>query len=356
MGDPRSRLRQGVEIVTEQDFRINGLDDLGDGAGLAELNAKWVTGSIVLGRNRKEVIGEGHSTKVENLSDFRRTAERDTRSCRIHSDADCVARSRCPRTIAHCLRTLDPPVAGDRRCPMCGGEGLRLWMARDWNRGRTEVAFYYLQCRTCRTTYLRTIPEDLDRYYEDAYHRLPATTEESQALAVPEQFKLDAIGTLPGGARLLDVGSSFGVFAYLARRAGFAVDAVEPDPECGSILADLVGVRVFRDIQAPGLDRSATDDAVTLWQVFEHVPDPRRCWLESWSASSRRNSDLRDTEFRLDPGAAVRSAMDSSRRSQAPAARPNAGTCRAGCGERVRVRAPHDDGHGEPRLELIWLA
>jgi 2-polyprenyl-3-methyl-5-hydroxy-6-metoxy-1,4-benzoquinol methylase len=179
--------------------------------------------------------------------------------------------------LAHdTARSLDGggPAGDPRPCPLCGGVGLPKWSAQDGNRRVTEKRFSYLDCQTCHTTYIRVIPLDLDRYYRHGYHRLPATKSELRDLANPERFKLDALRGLPHGGRVLDVGSSFGAFAFLAHEAGLYVEVVEPDPACRTILTTMLGLHAYDDIHTADIDDPGGYDAITLWQVFEHVPDP----------------------------------------------------------------------------------
>jgi 2-polyprenyl-3-methyl-5-hydroxy-6-metoxy-1,4-benzoquinol methylase len=158
-------------------------------------------------------------------------------------------------------------------CPICGGGGVRTWIARDWNRWRSDRVFEYLKCASCGTTYLGTIPPDLQRYYEDEYHRLPGSENEVAILAERERFKLEIIRRFAMGTRLLEIGPSFGAFAYLARNAGFEVDVVEPDRGCREVLRRLGRIGVFERTDDLKDVSSGTYDVVALWQVFEHLPD-----------------------------------------------------------------------------------
>lgn len=159
------------------------------------------------------------------------------------------------------------------RCPICGGHGVPRWIAQDWNRRRSDQAFEYLLCSSCRTTYLRSIPSDLPLYYEGEYHRLPGSTQEIANLAERERFKLDIIRDYARGTRLLEIGPSFGAFAFLALNAGFDVDVVEPDPDCREVLRRLSRIRVFDRFDALEPASAGSYDVVALWQVFEHLPD-----------------------------------------------------------------------------------
>jgi SAM-dependent methyltransferase len=87
---------------------------------------------------------------------------------------------------------------------------------------------------------------------------------------------LDHLGRRhPAGARLLEVGSSTGVFLDLAARRGFDVHGVEPDPYFVDIstrrfpaLADRVTTGYFPAQRPPG-----RFDVICFNDVFEHIPD-----------------------------------------------------------------------------------
>lgn len=85
--------------------------------------------------------------------------------------------------------------------------------------------------------------------------------------------QLRAIGPLPRGSRILDLGAGDGRLAAAFARRGCAVTAVEPFRAAGA--ADGVpGVTVLRSsIETLELP-SGSFDAAVLWHVLEHLADP----------------------------------------------------------------------------------
>lgn len=79
--------------------------------------------------------------------------------------------------------------------------------------------------------------------------------------------------------RLLDVGCAYGFTLEVARERGWEGTGVEPAAAVAGGTARRLGVRVEKDLLAAGFPREAFH-AVTLWDVIEHLPDPRAALLE----------------------------------------------------------------------------
>ena len=76
--------------------------------------------------------------------------------------------------------------------------------------------------------------------------------------------------------RLLDVGCASGVFLSLAAEAGWEATGVEPSETLSQQAADALAGRgaIYGTILEEASLPPAHYDAVTLWDVLEHVPDP----------------------------------------------------------------------------------
>lgn len=85
---------------------------------------------------------------------------------------------------------------------------------------------------------------------------------------------LGRTGLKPRGKKMLDVGCAGGAFLVAARDAGFDVEGVEPSHWLSAYGRTSYGLNVRQGILEPGVFPDASFDAVTVWDVIEHVPEP----------------------------------------------------------------------------------
>jgi 2-polyprenyl-3-methyl-5-hydroxy-6-metoxy-1,4-benzoquinol methylase len=82
-----------------------------------------------------------------------------------------------------------------------------------------------------------------------------------------------------GKGRILDIGGGVGHFAELALTAGW--DAYSVDVSAGAVAAAADRIGASRSLSAMPEELSGTCDAVTLWCVVAHLPDPRTLLAEA---------------------------------------------------------------------------
>ena len=78
-----------------------------------------------------------------------------------------------------------------------------------------------------------------------------------------------------GGRRLLDVGAYCGFFVDVARQHGFEAEGIELSRWAAGHARSL-GLAVHNETIAERAARGARYDVVTLWDVVEHLAEPRR--------------------------------------------------------------------------------
>ncbi len=153
-----------------------------------------------------------------------------------------------------------------------------LFPARDYITGdRFEVA----SCGACGLA--RTVPRPdetrLADYYPAAYYgapgarRFPAPVERLQRILYGARAR--AVEQVAGGrGRVLDIGCGRGFLLDAFRRRGWEVHGTELDERSATHAREVLGLPVH--VGPPGSEPwlDGHFDAVVLWHVLEHLPDP----------------------------------------------------------------------------------
>jgi SAM-dependent methyltransferase len=163
-------------------------------------------------------------------------------------------------------------------CPVC-----RSWEAGPVaSRDRYGKPLTTVACRGCGL--LRTDPmpseSDLDAFYAADYRRIykgvrrpkPKHIYRSAVLATARIARLRSV--LPPPQRVLDAGSGSGEFCFLAQAEGYQVTGIEADPEFTEHARTEYGMDVVTAAVASAEFGAGSFDAVTMFHVLEHLPDP----------------------------------------------------------------------------------
>jgi 2-polyprenyl-3-methyl-5-hydroxy-6-metoxy-1,4-benzoquinol methylase len=162
------------------------------------------------------------------------------------------------------------------KCSHCGQSAPYIFEAKDYNRRITDESFNYYQCNSCSLIFLAPVPTDLSQYYPELYYDLPKSKAELTARAEKFQLeKLDVLQKFASKGSLLEIGPAYGLFAFLAKRAGFDVTGLEMDARCCEFLRTMVDIKVVEGSDTVGLLGTLPKyDVIVLWHVIEHLPDP----------------------------------------------------------------------------------
>jgi SAM-dependent methyltransferase len=162
----------------------------------------------------------------------------------------------------------------NRSCPACGASSTLAFEAFDENRRITEDAFEYFRCERCSLVFLDPVPDDLGPFYAGDYYSIPKSSRWLSLASLLERYKLGIVRRFKQSGRLLEIGPSWGQFAYLAKNAGFTVDAIEYDAECCRFLRDVAGIQAFNSGEPHAALRDLGPyDVIAMWHSFEHLPD-----------------------------------------------------------------------------------
>jgi trans-aconitate methyltransferase len=164
------------------------------------------------------------------------------------------------------MATSSTSIPTPARCSACGGSAFTDRRILTDLRTRTCVS-----CGLIFSAIERSGPAvpEFALVDQDAYLRSVGETRRVQATRILEALTRH----VPRGARLVDVGCSFGFFLLAARRAGFQVRGIEPDPQAFEYASRLLGDDVVRHGILDGSTappRSA--DIVSTLDVIEHIP------------------------------------------------------------------------------------
>jgi 2-polyprenyl-3-methyl-5-hydroxy-6-metoxy-1,4-benzoquinol methylase len=167
-------------------------------------------------------------------------------------------------------------------CAICGADGA-LGSGDRPLRAPTGVfvkdGYELVRCSSCGLAFLTNPPSaaELERLYSFAcdYHVQfrddPAEIARRFALA---ERQLAAISRHRKPGRCLDIGASAGFFVKTAADHGWDAHGIELSRDTAELARERYGV----DVACARLEESTFEpgsfDAVTLWDVIEHVPDP----------------------------------------------------------------------------------
>lgn len=145
--------------------------------------------------------------------------------------------------------------------------------------------FQLLSCGRCGHIYQspRPTPESIGRYYPEDYHPyLIAVEDEPSPIrrldrALGLWMRTSAVHAAAGGrpGRLLDIGCATGVFLNGMRRLGWSTQGVEPSAYAANYARSRFGLEVYEGLVEDAGLPAASFDAITLWDVLEHVHEPR---------------------------------------------------------------------------------
>lgn len=162
-----------------------------------------------------------------------------------------------------------------KKCPYCQTDAPFCFQNKDYNRKITQETFDHYRCPKCELIFIDPIPANLDDYYPDTYYFIPDSSVYLEASSEPERYKIEMVQRYVNKGRLLEIGPSYGSFTYLAKMAGFDVEAVEMNKQCCWFLNKVVGVHAINSVDPiKVLQQAEPYDVIALWHVIEHLPNP----------------------------------------------------------------------------------
>lgn len=175
-------------------------------------------------------------------------------------------------------------------CPICGFDKSTIKI-KPWNKV-TDVALLYgadngiqgtqtiVKCDRCDMIYEN--PRFEDRIILESYKNAQNKVHDSQSEIRAKSFfkaltKLEKFIPNPG-AKVLDVGTAGGSFLVAAKKFGYKVDGLEPSLSLVEA-ANKKDLNVFHGTIENNNLNNQSYDMICLWDVLEHVCDPKEALL-----------------------------------------------------------------------------
>jgi SAM-dependent methyltransferase len=171
------------------------------------------------------------------------------------------------------------------QCPVCGHSETSLFLDGDDSLTEKSIGSSrqklspgrILRCRNCGLAFrsFRPSPEELARLYRQADDRVYEAERHNRfRTARRHQGIVEKFVTSPG--RVIDVGCASGSFLRVMADRGWDVIGVEPSPSQAARATELLAGRgqIHQDILEHA-DLPESVNLLTLWDVLEHVVEPR---------------------------------------------------------------------------------
>ena len=181
----------------------------------------------------------------------------------------------------------------DVSCPVCGGHDTKTLRPSSYppQIGIAELRSMYrassdhalmdqvVECRACRMVYLapRLDATLIQGGYEEVEDPrfVAQNPQRIRTFSSSLQSILKRTGIDPKGKRLLDIGCAGGACLVAARDLGFDVEGIEPSRWLSAYARSEYGLNVRQGILTAGAYPDQSFDVISLWDVLEHVPEPR---------------------------------------------------------------------------------
>lgn len=169
-------------------------------------------------------------------------------------------------------------------CPMCGADQSALLFEGGDLLHPSDGRFRLVTCQRCGHIYQNPRPTvaAIASFYPDNYIPFQRAIEDELHWwkrldrAYGRHRRCAAVHAAAGRPGvLLDVGCATGIFLDGMRRLGWQVQGVEPTESAARYARSRLGLEVFGGRLEEAGFADASFDAITLWDVLEHVHEPR---------------------------------------------------------------------------------
>jgi SAM-dependent methyltransferase len=162
-------------------------------------------------------------------------------------------------------------------CPLCASAALSPFLELH--------GFAVLSCTACGLRFLHPQPgvEQLEELYGEGYFARARPGEPGYDRYLEEmdhtrrmfENRLGFLPTPTPASRLLDVGAAIGLFVERAQAIGWDAQGVEPSAWAARYAREILHQPVKTATLEQAEFAPGSLDVVTMWEVIEHLPDPR---------------------------------------------------------------------------------
>lgn len=168
-------------------------------------------------------------------------------------------------------------------CEICGDERKRPIATRTDLILGGDMSFSMVECARCAVVYQHPRPTsaEMGNFYPSTYVAYtPSVQTESWIRRIDRRYGLrkrcNIVTRHVKGGLLLDVGCATGDFlSEMKRQPGWRVAGIEPSEHAARYAQAHIGVPVVNGTLNGAPFSTASFDAITMWDVLEHVYDPR---------------------------------------------------------------------------------
>ena len=178
------------------------------------------------------------------------------------------------------LAEVTEDLSSQRNCPLCNTSSYRVeCFARDELRNKEHRLYRYVKCLACGTVYLNPLPHfnNLSELYSSDYHIWNKNRIKlffHYALIDLPQYQ--QVKRFRKSGSLLDIGCGMGTFlACLQGKGGWVVAGTEPSSYGCEAAFKEFGLSLWQGTLEEASFEERSFDVITLWDVLEHVENPR---------------------------------------------------------------------------------
>lgn len=155
------------------------------------------------------------------------------------------------------------------KCASCGGREFDVYL----DMGEYKL----LKCRECSLVFTYPVPDfnELESINKSIYSAKEYKTSYLTNIRAMKRFKknVKTVKSVVSTGKILDVGCSAGLFLREAKENGFETYGVEVCSATGEIAREKFNINVFCGFLEEAGFPDGYFDAITLWDVLEHIPD-----------------------------------------------------------------------------------